>query len=393
MRVVVAHPGRQHSHQLAMALADENMLLQYITGVPTHPRAGWAIFHPFLRHLAGRYDIPLSPTLVHHAFISPIARKTVCRLALKRHAVALAHRADGWFDTHVAQRLAKLRPDVVIGYENACLKTFQRAKQMNIRTVLDAAALHHTWQDRFHKPVTSPRAHQHILARKDAEIELADNILTVSDYARTSYVEAGVPSSRVHTIPMGVALERFPVCGRRLGPDRPVRFVFVGSISEHKGADVLRDCVRILTARNVSFDLTVFGRHTSQVRLDDLPNVHCRGWVCHDRLAVELQSQDVLVLPSRHDSFGMVVAEAMACGLPAIVSDHVGAKQMVTPEVNGLVVPAGDSIALAAALEWFVANRDRLRGMIPTARQTAQQYSWEAYRRRIVDQLRRYGRR
>ena len=394
MRILVTHPGRQHSHQLAMALADKNMLTQYITGVPTHPRAGWVIFRPFISDLARWYQIPLSPHLVHHAFIAPIASKTICRVLPAQHATSLAHRAEGWFDTYVARRLPQYRPDVVIGYQHSCLATFRCARREHVTTVLDAASFHHTWQDQFCKPVEYLRAHRRIVARKDAEIKLADHILTVSQYARASYIEAGVRPERVHTIPMGVALDRFSVAGSSEGPGRngPVRFVFVGHIDERKGADVLREAVQALTVRDVEFELTVFGAHTSAVRLDDLPKVKCCGWISQERLAVELPSQDVLILPSRHDSFGMVVAEAMACGLPVIVSEHVGAKEMVVPEVNGLVVPAGNPIALAAAMEWFVTNRHEITEMIPRARQTAQRYSWQVYRQRVVDHLQQLSR-
>ena len=70
----------------------------------------------------------------------------------------------------------------------------------------------------------------------------------------------------------------------------------------------------------------------------------------HDRLAAEMPRPDVLVVPSFFDSFGMVVAEAMACGLPVVVTQNVGAKEMISPGVNGLIVPAGDAGALADAM-------------------------------------------
>ena len=63
--------------------------------------------------------------------------------------------------------------------------------------MLDAASVHHSWQDRFYAPTESQCAHQRIVRRKDAEIELADLVLTVSELARQTYVEAGVPTNKI----------------------------------------------------------------------------------------------------------------------------------------------------------------------------------------------------
>jgi glycosyltransferase involved in cell wall biosynthesis len=179
--------------------------------------------------------------------------------------------------------------------------------------------------------------------------------------------------------------------GMTIARNGPLRFVFVGHVDERKGADVLRDAVMKLAGRRVPCELTIIGNYTSAIRFDGLVNVKSLGWIPQDRLADELAKYDVLVLPSRHDSFGMVVAEAMACGLPVIVSDHVGAKEMVEPQVNGLVVLAGDAIALAGAMEWFITNRERISTMIPATRQAAARYTWQVYQERVLWLVRQFA--
>jgi glycosyltransferase involved in cell wall biosynthesis len=109
------------------------------------------------------------------------------------------------------------------------------------------------------------------------------------------------------------------------------------------------------------------------------------GRLPHAQLARELDAHDVLVLPSRVDSFGMVVAESMACGLPVIVTENVGAKELVSVGENGLIVPVGDSDALADAMEWFIRNRSRVPEMSIAARKTAELYDWSYYYKRAVE--------
>jgi glycosyltransferase involved in cell wall biosynthesis len=79
------------------------------------------------------------------------------------------------------------------------------------------------------------------------------------------------------------------------------------------------------------------------------------------------QRAELLVFPSLHDGFGFVVAEAMACGLPVIVTRDAGASEWVTPEC-GWIVPAADSEAIAAALTDAMSRRSDLTEMGARAR-------------------------
>ena len=97
---------------------------------------------------------------------------------------------------------------------------------------------------------------------------------------------------------------------------------------------------------------------------------------------------DALVLPSAQDGFGLVVLEAMACGLPVIVSDRVGAADCVEEGRNGFVFPFRDPGALADRLKWFMADASRAAGMRAAAMETARRHSWEAYGQRLLDLVR-----
>jgi glycosyltransferase involved in cell wall biosynthesis len=112
------------------------------------------------------------------------------------------------------------------------------------------------------------------------------------------------------------------------------------------------------------------------------------GRVGQTELASILRSADCLILPSRFDSFGMVVPEAMACGLPVIVSDMVGAKELVADGRNGFIVPAENISALVTRMRWMIHNRRFSREMSLEARAAAEQASWACYRRRFVAAVR-----
>ena len=95
-----------------------------------------------------------------------------------------------------------------------------------------------------------------------------------------------------------------------------------------------------------------------------------------------MAAADCLLLPSRFDSFGMVVAEAMACGTPAIVSTQTGAKAIIeeVPGSGWIVEPDGD--ALFAQLRRLLADPAQLETARLHAKRAAESYTWQAYRGR-----------
>ncbi|GFP33773.1 L-malate glycosyltransferase, partial [Candidatus Hakubella thermalkaliphila] len=98
----------------------------------------------------------------------------------------------------------------------------------------------------------------------------------------------------------------------------------------------------------------------------------------------EFKKSDIFAFPSNQDGFGSVVLEAMACGLPVIVSENTGAKDCVRDGIDGFIVPAADVDALCDRINYFYTNRDKVREMGRRAREQALKYDWESYRKRLA---------
>ena len=276
----------------------------------------------------------------------------------------------------------------VVAYENAALHTFSEARRRGIVTILDAASIHHTEQDRVYGYTESAALHRQITRDKDAEIALADHILCVSDLARRSYIEAGVDPGKIDVVTLGADVERFsPAPGRSEASGHT--FGFVGGYDRRKGGDTLVAAWGKVRDRVPDARLLVIGRVQAEFRERlAVLGVEQAGQMTQPDVARKMRGVDTLVLPSRHDSFGMVVPEAMACGVPVIVSDHVGAKDLVQEGINGWVVPVGDPEALAASMIHAVEALRERPEMRQAARRTAERYTWEAYHKRVVAQIR-----
>jgi glycosyltransferase involved in cell wall biosynthesis len=319
----------------------------------------------------------------------PLTRRIAEALLSSSRAVDWTHRSMDWFDRWAAARLDTIEASAVICYENAALHTFEASKRRGWTTILDAASFHHAWQDRHFDYPESETAHKRITERKDREIELADHVLTVSELARESYIEAGVSPDRITSIPVGCDLERFQ--SEELSSPQenaPCTFLFAGHASARKGVDTLLEAATQLEGGEIPFRLWFAGGAEESLPWDRVPSAKRLGYLDQTVLAKRMHAADCLVLPSRHDSFGMVVVEAMAAGCPVIVSDQVGAKQAVTEGESGWVVPAEDADALADRMQWCIDHAETVRSMADAAREDASEYSWEAYRERVAQHLR-----
>jgi glycosyltransferase involved in cell wall biosynthesis len=396
MKILLTHPGRQHSHQAAVALERAGMLAGYWAGVPAVGAQAQRLPAWVRRRFARYAPVPLDPRRVRWFPATPALRRLGDALLLHGAAARLDLFACRLFDRWAAAALPRAGADAVIACEISALATFRAARRLGVATILDAPSLHHLAQDRLHGTTDPPDLHRRIARIKDQEIALADQVLTVSSLARDTYLEAGVPAERVHAVTLGADLELFTPgdeagTRRENGGDDSFRFLFCGATIPRKGYDLLLEAFERVAAETPAARLRVVG---PVVGAADLPDgragarISVAGPVGQPELADELRHADCLVLPSRQDSYGLVVPEALACGLPVLVSDMVGAKELVAPGRNGWIVPAGDAAALAERMAWCIRNRKAVRGMREQCRRSAEAATWPAYHRRLAELLR-----
>ncbi len=382
-RFLITHPGRQHSHQLALALASSHQLAGYWSGVPSVPQHR-RLVPPWLWRRFVRYPLTELPAATPRWFFwMPALRKVGSRLPAGSWWDFLLCRA---FDRRLARLLGGVDAAGVVSCEISALRTFAVARRRGWTTVLDAPSLHHRAQDEALQRSGSTPLRRAVARVKDREIALADHVLTTSGVARDSYLAAGCPAERVHALPLGVDLELFHPGGSS-PPDSRVVFVFVGHTSRSKGFDTLIEACEGVADRG-PFELRIIGSrgdcHDLLASRPQLP-LTTLGQLAPAALAGELRSSHCLILPSRLESFGLVVPEALACGAPVLVSDRVGAKSLVTPAVDGWIVPAGDAAALAARMVWCLEHPGELLAMRPACRAAAAAAGWGSYRKAAVE--------
>lgn len=150
-------------------------------------------------------------------------------------------------------------------------------------------------------------------------------------------------------------------------------FLFVGRLEASKGVDILLQACRRLTERRFDFLLSVVGDGPERAYLIELAQtlgvaekVSFLGYVSWEQLWNIYHSADIFVFPSRSEALALVLLEAMAGGLTIVASRVGGIPDLIEHEVNGLLVPQGDPVALADAVE-RLAEDTALREKMTTA--------------------------
>ena len=383
MKVFVAHPGLQHAHQLAWGLHERSLLQEFWSGVPVFSD-GEKLPSWLPTSYAQRVKkVGIPPELRRHpiVFQGLLRANSVLPPGFSREDYA--HRVFHLFDWWIAKHIPRLKPKVVVAYENSAFHTFRAAKAIGARCILDAPSLHHLAGAKLMVVRPTPYLAE-INRRKDEEVALADMVLTCSPLAAEGYLDAGVAPEKVCPMLLGATLPD-GVGGWRPHA-QPLHFIFAGVLSHRKAIDVILSAFRRLYTEALPYRLSFVGGLGEPgwvQKIEETPGASYSPGVAQAALYQMLAQADCLLLPSRFDSFGMVVAEAMACGTPAIVSTQTGAKAMIEQFLDAGWVVACDEDSLYKCVKEHIQNREKLFAARGYALAASQHFTWQAYRRRV----------
>ncbi len=259
------------------------------------------------------------------------------------------------FDAYAA---ARLRGDAehVIAFNGQALTQFRAARRAGYRSLTLVSANSHIRQvarrhaeARRRYPLEGSWT-THLVERNLAEYERAERIFVASRYVRESFLREGFAAERLVDFP----LTPDPRYAVRTPPAPGGRFeiVYVGSLAVHKGVPLLIDAVRRLAGADISLVL-VGGWGTRGMRrfIERACAADSRILVSPGDPLPRLRSASVCVHPAYEDGFAYAPAEALACGVPLIVSEDTGMKELIDVPSKGLILPTGDLDALTEAIE------------------------------------------
>ena len=409
-RTLVVNFNSPELHHLAQALVHAGALARYVRpyvnkgrlwerGVAALPMAGpaWArtfgrrtLDDPLLAALTEEAGVGadlLAASCVRASWLRPGARH---RLASAMHRVvreSVAHAAC----SHVEDS------DLVVAYEGFALPAFDAAQAHGGRaTVLNYPVAHHRHRRRVRLEENErepefactwpdfddwPAGHEQ---RLDDEIARADAVLVGSGYAAMTFVKEGIEAARMRVVPYGVNLNVYSPGSNR--PATGFHVIYAGQLTQRKGLAYLMRGYRRFARADTR--LTLVGSVVGSDR-PLLPFAGLFDHVAHQTraaLADRYRSAHVFVLPTLIEGMPLVVLEAMACGLPVIVTAN-GPADIVRDGVDGFIVPERDDEAIAARLDQLYRCPELREQMGRQAAERAHEFSWGVYADRALRTL------
>ncbi len=275
--------------------------------------------------------------------------------------------------------------NVFIGWSGNSLLGLRRAKEKGIPTFLERHSAHietqTEWLEEEYRRfgLAFQATHPKVVEQELREYEAADWISVPSRFVRRTFLDRGVPEEKLRVHPLAVNTAKFrpvPQQSKRL------RFFYGGQLSLRKGIPYLVEAFQNFNTTEAELFLVgdcdaelepILARFSSD-RIHRLPAQDS------DRFAALLASSDLVCLPSIEDGFNQVAVQAMACGVPVMVSTNTGAGELIDEGRSGFLVPPRDARAIHDRFDWALNHRDELKAMGAYARtKTLQEFTWERY--------------
>jgi alpha-maltose-1-phosphate synthase len=410
-RVQIACPdARPPAYQAAVACARAGVLDGFFTGYyyrggpPSWlgrmaPRSYARLDH----YLRRRYDPEIPHDRVRSSWSFDLALAIERRLGPKRpvwrHALARWRTRE--FDRSLARNLVRERPDTALVFSDVGSEyALPACREHGITTVL--SMVHgDVREERLVLECEADAAPDFfpiylgdgpidrdeldwLHRRRLLDIALADRILVPSEHIAGELERHGTPADRIDVIPYAADTRRFvPDPAKRHGPS--CTFLFAGGITQRKGIKYVLEAWR--RVRRPGWRLQLLGALPAQAGplTPYLGEVEVLGRVPHGEVPARMAAADVFVFPSLFEGSAVVTYEALACGLPCIVTAEAGS--VVRDEREGRIVPARDLDALAAAMEELGTNAGLREHLAAAARARAETFDWPRYHAAVLEAI------
>lgn len=387
-RVLLAHPGTQHSHLLAQEFEQNGLLGEFWTGFAVSAAfASFWLKSQTLQCLLSKRIIRGVPKAKLR--IVPFNElRALASLRMGRDAQWAIHRRNERFQNAVRPSSVQ-QSNVVVGFDTCSWLLAARCKEAGIPFILEQTTPHpFTKADVFqYLEKNFPEWSTGYVSKPPELIEielqehrLADRIVVPSSYTRSSLVEHGVDPSKIRQIPFGVDTRLFQPGGdTSMSGRRPMRFIYAGQINGTKGIPVLLEAWKEIPRGAAELLLVGNASPVARKLISKFHGVSHVAPLPHAELAQLLSRSDVFVFPSFYEGLARVILESMACGLPVIASTASGACDVVQPGENGLLIEAGDVVGLTSAINQLISHPEKLPAMKKSARARAEEFTWARY--------------
>ena len=404
MKVVISHPtGNANVRAILNGLVEKNLLKNFFTTIAYFPGTIWSKLG--IKEIEKRgFDVRLKPFTINYPY-----REVFRILSGKAGFRYINTNEYSYFgidsvykslDKFLCKKLPFIKDaDAIYGYEDGSFSSFKEAKRLGLKTFYELpiaywetsrrllneeAARYPEWQTTLGGGITDS---EEKLQRKTTELELADLIITPSQFV-TDSLPAQTDRSKIIIAPFGTPYGSALITSIDKSQDlnRPLRVLFAGTLTQRKGLADLFKAIKLLNTRHV--ELVVLGTLMDNLAFykKELPTFTYEVPRVHHEVLNLMETCDVFCLPSIVEGRALVMQEAMSRGLPLIITPNTGGEDLINDE-TGFLVPIRSPESIAEKINWFMENRFAVKEMGRSAYNHAVKYTWAKYSTTIIKAL------
>jgi glycosyltransferase involved in cell wall biosynthesis len=368
MRIVVSTSGRFHHFDLAKQLCKRGYLERLFTAYPKHLVKGLP-----------RNKVTSFPYMLY-------IEKLLIKIGNKEFANKISPQSHNIFDRFVSQKLEKA--EIVVCNHGCGLFTYKRARELGAKVICDCGQPHIGYiykmiLEEYSKWGKKFWYDKQFFEKRLLEYEEADLITVPSKFAAQTFFQNGYDPLKIAVIPYGVDLSLFKPLPKE---DNKFRVIYVGRVEILKGIPYLLDALGNICSTD--FELMLVGPVTNYMKKTIAKykgDIKIVGSVSKEKLSWYYSQASVMVLPSMLEGMALVMAEAMACGIPVIATSISGAEDLFTDGVEGFIIPPRNSEDILEKVTLLIENPSLRQEMALAAFSRACKLSgWDAYGMQIV---------
>lgn len=390
-KILVAHPGTQYSYQLARQLYKKNVLFRFYTGI-AFGKDTWIykicsnLPDIIYRKISNRFIDEVPDHLIKRNFFSEL--RALLWLKMGANEEKVLFNRNRRFQTNISSS-SILEATSIIGFDTSSWLLAERCRNLSKPFFLDVSIGHPLSKEKVYNEIgelypdwafalKKKKVAQVKLEQK--EMELASHIVVASTFTFKTYTSNGIDPGKISVNPYGVDSEIFKPVNKIKTKTDILDFVFVGLVDARKGIPLLLNAWKLLTNKNIR--LTLIGPVSDDIKdfiRTYFLNVIVKGKLSFEQLTYALPYYDILIFPSFFEGYGLVIPEAMACGLPVITSSATCGPDLIENGKQGFVIDPGNEEMLISAIEYFISDPTVFLEMGIAARKKAGGISWETY--------------
>lgn len=371
IKASIACIGKFHHFDLARQLYKRNMLERIFTGYPLWKLRDEQIPQRLITTFPWLQTLSIG--LERWEFLN---QKTKRELAWWSHKT---------FDHFV--KAAMPESHILFALSSSVLEAGKKMQEQGGMFVCDRGSSHIRYQDAILRDEYArwgadfQGVDSRILSSDEESYEIADLITVPSSFSYRTFLQHGIPERKLRKVPYGVDITRF----QKIADVSSEWFdvLFVGQVGFRKGIPYLLNAFQ--SFKHPKKRLTIVGAIQPEIKsflnqLQMSENIRFLGVVPQTELKYIMSSSHTMVLPSIEEGLALVQAQALACGCPVIGTEHSGAEDIYTNDVEGFIIPIRNPKAITEKLQVLADNPLKHQTMSAAALQRVQSLGgWDTY--------------